>query len=207
MDADRLTLPQNIILFYSIMASLELALGIGGQTATTGDSGPSAVLLLDNIARTLALTALAWSKSSFACSLLGLRNAALIRWSLWAIVASVNAVVMGTVIVHWIRCKPIFKAWDTGVDGTCWSSNIHNATQIAVQGEWRPLKYLLCPLLVPHKGGRLSWWLAGLADTDSAYSAFLDLGLVAVGYLLVWSKHLRRSEKVGVGILMALGAL
>lgn len=50
-------------------------------------------------------------------------------------------------------------------------------------------------------------WLCSRLTTSPAYSAFLNLALVAAGYLLVWSNRLRRNEKAGVVVLMALGIL
>lgn len=118
------------------MTSLELALGIGGSSSSSGGSGgPSAVPLLDNVARTLALTAMAWSKSAFVCGLLGTQPVKRVRLGLLALVGVLNAVVVGTVVFHWVRCKPLHKAWDVDVDGTCFGWGARNAVQITAQGE------------------------------------------------------------------------
>lgn len=118
------------------MTSLELALGIGGGSSSSGGSGgPSPVPLLDNVARTLALTAMAWSKSAFVCGLLGTQPVKRVRLGLLALVGVLNAVVVGTVVFHWVRCKPLHKAWDVDIDGTCFGWGARNAVQITAQGE------------------------------------------------------------------------
>lgn len=128
--------PQVLVLFYATMTSLELALGIGDDSSSSSSAGPSAVLLLDNVARTLALTALAWSKSAFACGLLyGTRPVGRVRLALLGLVGVLNAVVVGAVVFHWARCRPLHKAWDVDVDGACFGWGVRNAVQITAQGE------------------------------------------------------------------------
>lgn len=81
---------------------------------------------------------MAWSKTAFAISLLGLvrHRDALPRWGLWIMIGLLNSVVISAVIVHWVRCKPVFKAWDmAGVaGGVCFDRVLHNGVQIAAQG-------------------------------------------------------------------------
>ncbi|KAJ4409161.1 hypothetical protein N0V82_009540 [Gnomoniopsis sp. IMI 355080] len=122
-----------VILFYSISASISLALGVG--TASSSSSSPSAPLLLDNVTRTMALTAAAWAKSAFAFGILPLSDRRGMRWALLGLIVFVNVVAVGGIVTQWVRCRPIFKAWVTGVDGTCFARATLNAVGISVQGE------------------------------------------------------------------------
>lgn len=91
------------------------------------------------MARTLALIAVAWSKSALALSFLGTRRGGEtnpVRWGLRALVGLLNVLVLGVVIVHWVRCRPVFKAWDAGVDGVCFGRAVDDDVQIAAQGMW-----------------------------------------------------------------------
>lgn len=121
-----------VIIFYSAVTSLELALGAGRRQTSAPPDGPSALLLLDNVARSLALTAMAWSKTSLACTLLRLQAPRLVRAALYSVVVFVNMVLAGAAITHWLRCRPIAAGWGSG-DGTCWSINVQNIVQLSAQ--------------------------------------------------------------------------
>ncbi|KAG6354995.1 hypothetical protein INS49_004076 [Diaporthe citri] len=95
-------------------------------------AGPSALLLLDNVARSLALTAMAWSKTSLACTLLRLQSPRLARAALYSVVVLVNTVLAGAAIAHWLRCRPIAAGWGSG-EGACWSINIQNIVGLSAQ--------------------------------------------------------------------------
>lgn len=127
-----------MVLFYATMTSLELAAGVsstGPSASTTSTAGASpAVALLDNAARTVALTAVAWSKSAFACGLLGLRPVRAYRWCLLAMVGVLNALVVGAAVFHWVRCRPVSRAWDADVAGVCFGVDARNGVQIGAQG-------------------------------------------------------------------------
>ncbi|KAL1851334.1 hypothetical protein Daus18300_012580 [Diaporthe australafricana] len=121
-----------VVIFYSAITSLELALGTGRRQTSDPAPGPSAILLLDNVARSLALTAAAWSKTSLACTLLRLQSPRLVRAALYAVAVLVNMVLAGAAIAHWLRCKPIPAGWGSG-DGTCWSISIQNIVGLSAQ--------------------------------------------------------------------------
>ncbi|KAJ4387247.1 hypothetical protein N0V93_007836 [Gnomoniopsis smithogilvyi] len=163
-----------IVLFYCISASVSIALGTGSASANSFPSTiPSAPLLLDNVTRTMALTAGAWAKSAFAFGLLGLCDRRGVRWALLGLVLFVNMVAVGGIVTQWVRCRPIYKAWLLSVNGKCFERATSNGVAITVQ----------------------------------AYYAFVDIVLVVLGYMLVWSKGLRLGEKAGIGFLGLLGLM
>jgi hypothetical protein len=65
----------------------------------------------------------AWSKTSFAITLLRISNG-WTTWVVWFIIISVNVVlgVSGTIL--WIQCWPIQKLWIYEVEATCWPKEI-----------------------------------------------------------------------------------
>lgn len=134
--------PQVAVLFYAATTSLELA--VGTTTASTTTTTHPAVTLLDNTARTLALASVAWSKSAFACGLLGLRPVRTYRWVLLTMVGVLNAVVVGAAVFHWVRCRPISRAWDGGEGGFCFGVDARNGVQIAAQGELLCVYVCMC---------------------------------------------------------------
>lgn len=134
-ETNKLTENKNqkvVIIFYSAITSLELALGAGRRQSSPAAAGPSALLLLDNVARSLVLTAAAWSKTSLACTLLRLQSPRPIRAALYSVAALVNAALAAAAIVHWLRCRPIAAGWGSG-EGTCWSIGVQNIVGISAQ--------------------------------------------------------------------------
>lgn len=123
-----------MVLFYATITSLEVGAGMSSSISSTS-TVPPAVILLDNVARTLALVAVAWSKSALACGLLGLRPVPKYRWALLAMVGLLNALVVAAAVFHWVRCKPISRAWNDDVNGKCYSAITRNGVQIGAQGE------------------------------------------------------------------------
>lgn len=120
------------MIFYSAITSLELALGTGRRQTSPSPSGPSALLLLDNVARSLALTAAAWSKTSLACTLLRLQSPRLVRAALYSVVVFANMVLAGAAIAHWLRCRPIAAGWGSG-EGSCWTISVQNIVGLSAQ--------------------------------------------------------------------------
>ncbi|KAI1486420.1 hypothetical protein F5X96DRAFT_234564 [Biscogniauxia mediterranea] len=79
--------------------------------------------LLDLIAGTLFFLGSAWSKTSFALTLLRIAGIRL-KMGLWFIITSMNALITVSVILRWVQCQPTKKAWDyDGTDGTCLDRN------------------------------------------------------------------------------------
>lgn len=152
------------ILFYSVIASLELALGLGNDdsssssstsrplssSSSTTNTNEEALILLDHVARTFCLTAIAWSKSAVAVMLLKARGGShsslrpILQGLLFGFIAVVNTVLAAACLAHWFRCMPIAKEWDDSIDGSCWSMSVHGAIGIAAQSTFRkPLTFMM----------------------------------------------------------------
>ncbi|EMR69931.1 putative integral membrane protein [Eutypa lata UCREL1] len=62
----------------------------------------------------------AWSKSSFAISLLRI-STGWTRVLIWFIIISVNVILGLSALFTWIRCWPLQKMWISSLEGSCWS--------------------------------------------------------------------------------------
>ena len=71
------------------------------------------------IRASFTIIAAAWSKTSFAITVLRIAEGGM-RWLLWYIIVSVNLALGAAVLVGWIPCQPIAKIWDQSIPGTCW---------------------------------------------------------------------------------------
>lgn len=84
----------------------------------------------------MALTAAAWAKSAFAVGLLALSDRRHIKWTLLCLITFVNMVAVAGIVTYWVRCRPIYKAWMVGANGTCFERATINAVGITVQGKF-----------------------------------------------------------------------
>ncbi|KAK4167904.1 hypothetical protein QBC43DRAFT_125813 [Cladorrhinum sp. PSN259] len=78
------------------------------------------MVLLGQISLTFTVTALSWSKTSFAITLLRVTQ----LWTkkvVWGIIISMNLLFFWTALVHWIYCSPLAAAWNPSIKGKCWS--------------------------------------------------------------------------------------
>lgn len=65
----------------------------------------------------------AWSKTSFAITLLRLSEG-WARWVVWCIIISVNLVLGVSATILWIQCWPVEKLWIYELKATCWPIEI-----------------------------------------------------------------------------------
>lgn len=66
-----------------------------------------------------ALLTAAWSKTSFALTLLRISNGK-IKTFLWFVMITVNAVLAVSAAFQWVQCWPLQRLWDFRVAGVCW---------------------------------------------------------------------------------------
>ncbi|KAK5655975.1 hypothetical protein OQA88_5113 [Cercophora sp. LCS_1] len=65
-----------------------------------------------------SVLAAAWSKTSFALTLIRLSE----RWMrimIWFIVVTVNGILGTAMLFMWVKCRPIAKIWDVTLEGEC----------------------------------------------------------------------------------------
>ena len=83
------------------------------------------LLLNMNLAGTFSIIAAAWSKTSFAFTLLRIAEAKWMRCLIWFFIISLNLALGGGVLITWIQCWPVEKTWRPSVEGSCWPKVYH----------------------------------------------------------------------------------
>lgn len=101
--------------------------GLGSHVRDAGAVRQTPLQLGVNVATVFSVLGAAWSKTSFALTLLritrdgGQRAAHL---GVWAVVVTMNAVLALNAVVQFVWCVPAAKAWDATLDGTCWKRSV-----------------------------------------------------------------------------------
>lgn len=94
-----------------------------------------------NITGVCSILAAAWSKSSFAVTLLRLSKGGM-RQLIWFIIASVNVFLGLSCIFTYVQCTPVRRLWDFSVVGVCWPQNVIIRYNSFSSGEY-PLRLLM----------------------------------------------------------------
>lgn len=80
------------------------------------------ILILDSRASTL-ITALAWTKTAFAMTLLRLTMGK-IKAFVWFIIITLNIAMGFSAMMPWIQCRPLAKRWHPDLGGQCWPPGV-----------------------------------------------------------------------------------
>jgi len=75
------------------------------------------------LAGSFSILAAAWSKTSFALTLLRLCEGKT-RFFVWFVIISINILMDLSGLVLYIQCSPVEKNWNINVAGTCWTPQI-----------------------------------------------------------------------------------
>ncbi|KAI5925152.1 hypothetical protein F4810DRAFT_700311 [Camillea tinctor] len=114
-----------LLLASGILVTVSLKKAVGSHAVQPNDdAGPfRGIGLQDLVAGTLFFLGSAWSKTSFALTLLRIAGRRL-KIGLWYIIISMNLLITISVILRWVQCQPPRKGWDFyGTEGTCLDRN------------------------------------------------------------------------------------
>lgn len=75
----------------------------------------------------------AWSKTSFAVSLLRIATPRL-RIVIWLLIVSMNILMHAGVVIGWVACHPVEKFWKYNIEGECWPAKITLPISIFING-------------------------------------------------------------------------
>ncbi len=103
--------------------SVSISFGYGKRLYDLSPEQLAKMPLIANVAGTLSVLAAAWSKTSFALTLLRISD----RWMkvvIWILLVSLNIVMGASALMVWIKCNPIAKMWDGSLPGTCWPQQV-----------------------------------------------------------------------------------
>ncbi|OHX00960.1 integral membrane protein [Colletotrichum incanum] len=133
------------------------------------------LLLYANLAGSFSIIAAAWSKTSFALTLLRITRESSERWMtwlVWFIIVSINIALGLNVLFTWIQCWPVEKTWRTAsTPGTCWPKNITMNYNVFT----------------------------------ASYSGAMDIVLAILPWKIIWSLTMTKREKLGVLFAMSMG--
>ncbi|KAK4167870.1 hypothetical protein QBC43DRAFT_254363 [Cladorrhinum sp. PSN259] len=110
----------------SICNNLAIDLGYGKHLRQIPPQNLNDMFLIGQITVTLAICSQAWSKTSFAISLLMISDGihGKTRIFIWFAIVSMNLLFGISAMLFWIGCTPVEKAWHPFMRGSCWSVNI-----------------------------------------------------------------------------------
>jgi hypothetical protein len=80
-------------------------------------------LFVSNVTGVLSITAAAWSKTSFAITLLRFTE----KWKrylVWFCIITINLFLGLSGIFTYVQCTPVRRLWDSSVPGHCWNSKV-----------------------------------------------------------------------------------
>jgi hypothetical protein len=83
----------------------------------------------------VTLTALSWTKTAFAVTLLRLTTDGT-RKFVWFIIVSLQITMGFSAAVPWIQCNPIAKTWEPMLPGSCWANKVGTKIWIGTGGSW-----------------------------------------------------------------------
>lgn len=75
------------------------------------------------VATVFSVMGAAWSKTSFALTLLRITSG-MIHHVIWFIIVTMNIVLTFNAILQFLWCQPASVAWSSGSGGTCWSKSV-----------------------------------------------------------------------------------
>ncbi|KAK4185580.1 hypothetical protein QBC35DRAFT_389179 [Podospora australis] len=110
----------------AICINLAIDLGYGKHVWQIPFRNLNDMFLIGQITVTLAICSQAWSKTSFAISLLMISDGihGKTRVFIWFAIVSMNLLFGVGAMLFWIGCTPLEKAWHPFMRGTCWSPNV-----------------------------------------------------------------------------------
>ncbi|KAB5585551.1 hypothetical protein GE09DRAFT_29757 [Coniochaeta sp. 2T2.1] len=80
-------------------------------------------LFVSNITGVCSITAAAWSKTSFAITLLRFTQGWKRRF-VWFCIITVNLFLGLSALFTYVQCTPVKRLWDSSVPGHCWNSHV-----------------------------------------------------------------------------------
>ncbi|TLD17571.1 uncharacterized protein PgNI_00968 [Pyricularia grisea] len=112
-----------LLLLVAGLTTYIIKLGYGKHTYDVPLENVNTQALMVLINTTLSITAAAWSKTSFALTLLRIAGKRT-RISIHILVISMNTLMGVSALLMWVNCKPLKKAWEPMLDGYCWDRKL-----------------------------------------------------------------------------------
>lgn len=100
-----------------------VAYGLGLHHAFANPDSMIELQLNVVIATVFSVLGAAWSKTSFAITILRLTTGGL-HYMIWFVIVSMNTVLTFNAVLQFLWCQPVYVAWNAGRGGTCWDKKV-----------------------------------------------------------------------------------
>lgn len=80
-------------------------------------------VLIADVRTSFTVTAIVWTKTAFALTLLRLTEGWTKRF-IYLVIVSMNIAMGLSALLLWVQCKPLAKAWTPSMEGTCWDPQV-----------------------------------------------------------------------------------
>ncbi|KAI1100676.1 hypothetical protein F4804DRAFT_344554 [Jackrogersella minutella] len=112
-----------LLIVSCILMSINVAAGLGKHDKDINPKIVDQLGLRNLIISSLYTVSSAWSKTSFAISLLRIATPRL-RVIIWFLIVTMNIFMHTSAVLTWVTCRPMEKLWDFTLEGECWPSEI-----------------------------------------------------------------------------------
>ncbi|SPO01902.1 uncharacterized protein DNG_04575 [Cephalotrichum gorgonifer] len=139
-----------------VFGSISTTMGFGRHTWDIDMESPDhpKLLLIMNMTGFWSLFGAAWSKTSFAITLLRLTPATKVKWLIWFLIVTVNVGLYLAAIFMWVQCNPPKKVWNPNMEGTCW-----DGSKIVIYNSWISVWSGLADIVL----AIIPWWVLSRA--------------------------------------------
>jgi hypothetical protein len=120
--AIKLTRPQVSLVVSAATTSVCVSLDYGKNLYDMRPENLPKMPFVAVFAGFFSVLAAAWSKTSFALTLLRL-SVGWMKAVIWFIIITMNAIMGTAMLFMWIKCQPFAKVWDNSLDGWCIDPN------------------------------------------------------------------------------------
>jgi hypothetical protein len=183
-----------VLLFSGVCASISTTYGFGKHIYDITDQQFPPLLLTLNLSGFFSTLAAAWSKTSFAITLLRISEGR-IRTLIWFIIFTINVVLLFGALMLFVQCTPVERTWNPFIDGTCWNKKVFVVYNSTAAGSLLVFRSLC--------GERPDLTDIGLV----AYSGILDIALATLPWRIIGRMTINRRERAGVLVAMSFGVL
>jgi hypothetical protein len=95
------------------------------------------IALTGTIFGLFAVLSAAWSKTSFALTLIRLVDGWM-SWFLWFLIIATNITMDLVIVFSFVKCTPAKKVWHSSLPGTCWNPMVATYYNIFAGGKFLP---------------------------------------------------------------------
>ncbi|KAK4204536.1 hypothetical protein QBC40DRAFT_303418 [Triangularia verruculosa] len=176
-----------MLIICAVLCQLAVDLGFGRYPCDIApENHPIIALGGATLGTCISILAVAWSKTSFAITILRLSpSGSMLEKTAWFVLISMNALMTTQAVVVWVKCTPIRKNWDLATEGSCWDVNATNN-----YGVFCGVYSGLCDILLALLPWKLLWKLQMRKKEKLGVVVCMSMGIVAGVWAFIKSSKL-----------------